>query len=60
MVKDVTYGKLRDVLASIGYAPEDARDGIVVFRNPKRRLIILLRKLAEDQFVRPIDLFTFP
>jgi hypothetical protein len=56
VVKRVTYGKLREVLSSLGYTPEDAANDAVVFRNPRRHLMIILRRLADHQLVRPIDL----
>jgi hypothetical protein len=58
VIKRIAYGKVRDVLASLGYTPEDAENGAVIFRNPRRHLMIILRRLADDQLVRPIDLLS--
>ncbi len=56
MVKGITYGRLREVLAALGYAPRNAGSNAVVFRNPNRRLMIILPEMRDDEFVLPVDL----
>ena len=58
MVKDITYGKLREALASLGYIPEDPGSDTVIFRNPNRRLRIFLPKMGDEEFVLPVDLLS--
>jgi hypothetical protein len=56
VVKTVTYGQLRKVLANFGYDPEPAGSDRIVFRSPDRHLVIILPTLREQERVRPIDL----
>jgi hypothetical protein len=58
VVKNITYARLREVLGALGYAPEDAGKATVIFRNPGRRLRIFLPKMAEEEFVPPVDLLS--
>lgn len=59
MLKNITYAKFREALASLDYTPNDARSDLgdtVIFRNPNRRLRIFLPKMADEEFVLPVDL----
>jgi hypothetical protein len=61
VVKNITFGKLREVLVSLGYTPADARSDLgdtVIFRNPNRRLRIFLPKMTDERFVLPVDLLS--
>jgi hypothetical protein len=58
MVKNITYAKLREALASLGYTPVDAGSDTIIFRNPNRHLRIFLPKKADEEFVLPIDLLS--
>jgi hypothetical protein len=58
MVEKVTYGKLRDVLATLGYRPARSTIGAVGFRNPSRRLMIILPEMRDEECVLPIDLLS--
>jgi hypothetical protein len=58
VVKNVTFGKLREALTSLGYTPEDAGSDTVIFRNPNRRLRIFLPTMADEEFVLPVDLLS--
>ncbi len=56
MVKDVTYGRLREVLATLGYGVSEPKKGAVAYRNPNRRLMIILPDMRDEDFVLPVDL----
>ena len=56
MVKNITYGKLAEVLKSLGYAPENVLTNEVVFRHPDRHLFVLLPREAPEVLAQPIDL----
>jgi hypothetical protein len=59
VVKKITFGKRSEALASLGYTPHVATSELgdtVIFRNPNRRLRIFLPKMADEEFVLPIDL----
>jgi hypothetical protein len=59
VVKNITLGKFREVLVSLGYTPYDARSDLgdtIIFRNPNRRLRIFLPKMADEEFILPVDL----
>jgi hypothetical protein len=65
VVKNITYARLREALASLGYTPEfvslhfipgDAGKDTIIFRNPNRRLRITLPKMTDEEFVLPVDL----
>jgi hypothetical protein len=56
MVKNIIFGKLREVLAALGYTPRGAGNNTVVFRNPDRRLMIILPEMRDEEFVLPVDL----
>ncbi len=58
MIEKITYAKFREVLSSLGYAPEEFGGNSVVFRNPKHRLRVFLPKLSDRQFVPPIELMS--
>jgi hypothetical protein len=58
MVKKVTYGQLRKVLLSLGCKPIPSEGNHFVFGDPKRDLLIMLPGGDDDQFVRPVDLFS--
>jgi hypothetical protein len=61
MVKNITYAKFREALAALGYTPADARSDLgetVIFRHPNRRLRIFLPKMADEEFVLPVDLLS--
>jgi hypothetical protein len=56
MEKAVTSDQLHRVLESYGYRRHDINSGQVVYRNPDRRLIIVLPELSDGDLVLPIDL----
>jgi hypothetical protein len=57
MDKKVTFEQLRKVLATLGYELTHSAGGDhVVFQNPRRFLIIMLREMTEDEIVRPSEL----
>ena len=58
MVKNVTYGQLRNVLLSLGCEPVPSQKDHFVFDHPRSDLLIILQEGADDQLVRPIDLFS--
>lgn len=58
MVKNVTYGQLRNVLLSLGCEPVPSQKDRFVFDHPRSDLLIILKEGADDQLVRPIDLFS--
>jgi hypothetical protein len=58
MVKNVTYGQLGKVLISLGCKRIRSQDNHFVFSDPARDLLIMLPGGAEDQLVRPVDLFS--
>ncbi len=58
MVEKVTFAKLREVLASLGYGVSDPINRAVAFRNPNRSLMIILPALRDEDFVLPIDLYS--
>ncbi|MGP0067511.1 MAG: hypothetical protein ACLQGP_28440 [Isosphaeraceae bacterium] len=56
MVKDVTYGRLRKVLLSLGCEPIPSKKNHFVFEEPKSGLLLMLPGGPDEQFVRPVDL----
>jgi hypothetical protein len=58
MVEKVSYAKLREVLSSLGYAPEAFGGHSVVFRNPNHRLRVFLPKLSDRQCVPPVEMLS--
>ena len=56
MHKKLTYRQLAEVLQSLGYSPEKVQPDQVVFRNPDRRLFILVPRQDPRAQVRPLDL----
>jgi hypothetical protein len=54
--KKVTFGQLRKVLATLGYELTRSAGGDhIVFQNPQRYLIIMLRDMADEANVRPSE-----
>ncbi len=41
---------------SLGYTPRNAGSNAVIFRNPDRRLMIILPEMRDEEFVLPIEL----
>ncbi len=58
MIEKVTYARLREVLSSLGYAPEEFGDNSIVFRNPNHRLRVFLPKLSDRQLVPPVEMIS--
>lgn len=56
MVKNITYARFREAMADLGYTPVEAGSDTIIFRNPNRRLRIFLPKMADEEFVLPVDL----
>jgi hypothetical protein len=55
--KQITFGQLCKVLASLGYGLTHSAGGDhVVFQNPKRYLIVMLREMTDDEVVLPSEL----
>jgi hypothetical protein len=58
MTKKVALKTLREVLESLGYAFEEAPNGLILFRHPDRNLFIILPRTSPDDELRPIDLYS--
>jgi hypothetical protein len=56
MDKRVTFGQLRRTLESLGYRINPTEGDHLVFGNPNRNLLIILRGMNEEEVVRTIDL----
>jgi hypothetical protein len=57
MDKRIGFGQLRKVLATLGYELIRSTGGDhIVFQNPRRFLIIMLREMKEHEIVLPSEL----